>query len=182
MGELAFKNQNSRTTDIDISDLGKPDTFRYNILTMVINEEYDRAIKLLKDFIASDSPYPNFRMRIERYATHAIDLIYAIRTKRNFPGLSALTRTKQQELKDKFKEHFSELRFMMKKIEDCCEELRLNDVRSTHIVVRSFILALTVVFVCGLSIDLFNGLGDTVHLVTDEYLDKAFSFLYNKLL
>src|SRR3989344_1761904 len=177
MGEVALKIQ-SKANDIDVSDLGKPDTLRYNILTMVINEEYDRAIKTLKEFIESDSEYPNFRMRIERYSLHAIDLIYGIRTKRNFPGLSALTRTKQQELTDKFKEHFTELRFMMKKIEECLEELRITDIRSTRMVVKSFWYSLVVIFAAGFFIEVIRGLGYTAEVVFNDYMEKMLNLLY----
>lgn len=180
MGEEALKIQ-SKANDIDVTDLGKPDTLRYNVLTMVINEEYDRAIKTLKEFIESDSEYPNFRMRIERYSLHAIDLIYGIRTKRNFPGLSALTRTKQQELTDKFKEHFTELRFMMKKIEECLEELRITDIRSTRMVIRSFWYSLVVVFATGFFIEVIRGLGYTAEVVFNDYLEKMLNVLYDKL-
>ncbi|MEQ1723850.1 MAG: hypothetical protein ABL930_11790 [Pseudobdellovibrio sp.] len=180
MGQAALKQTVNKSNDIDVSDLGRPDTLRYNILTMVINEEYDRAIRALKEFIETDSDYPNFRMRIERYSMHSIDLIYAIRTKRNFPGLSALTRTKQQELKDKFREHFKELRFIMKKIEDCLEELRLNDVRSTNIVVKSFWFSLLVVFASGFFLEVIRGLGYTVEIVFNEFLEKGFNLLFDK--
>lgn len=179
MGAPALKS--SRTHDIDASDLGRPDTFRYNVLTCVINEEYERAIRILKDFLDGGSDYPNFRARIERYIMHSIDLIYAIRTKRNFPGISSLTRTKQQELKDRFREHFKELTFMMRKVEDSMEELRLNDVRSTSMVVRSFLLALVVVFVAGLGLELMHGLGHTIEIVFSDYVDKVFGFLVDKL-
>ncbi len=180
MGDPALKTQ-SKVNDIDASDLGRPDTLRYNILTLVINEEYDRAIKTLKEFLESDSEYPNFKLKVERYLLHSIDLIYAIRTKRNFPGISSLTRTKQQELKDKFKEHFKELRFMMKKIEDCIEELRLNDVRSTHIVIKAFWLSVVVVFVAGLSFEIVNGMGHSFEIVLNDYVETAIQFLFNKL-
>jgi hypothetical protein len=181
MADAALKTQ-SKVNDIDASDLGRPDTLRYNILTFVINEEYDRAIKTLKEFLESDSEYPNFKIKVERYLLHSIDLIYAIRTKRNFPGISSLTRTKQQELRDKFKEHFKELRFMMKKIEDCLEELRLNDVRSTHLVIKAFWLSVVVVFVAGLSFELINGLGHSFEVVFNDYLESAMQFLFNKFL
>ena len=130
-----------RENDLDLSDLGRPDTLRCNLLSFVINEEYERAIKTLKDFLASESDYPNFKNKIERYSLHAIDLIYAIRTKRNFPGINALTRTKQQELKEKFREHFNELKSILRKIENCMEELRLNDVKSTRILVNALAAA-----------------------------------------
>lgn len=180
MADPALKQQ-GKVTDIDISDLGRPDTLRYNILTLVINEEYDRAIKTLKEFLESDSEYPNFKLKVERYLLHSIDLIYAIRTKRNFPGISSLTRTKQQELKDKFREHFKELRFMMKKIEDCMEELRLNDVRSTHIVIKAFWLSVVVVFVAGISFEVINGMGHSFEIVFNDYIETSIQFLFNKL-
>ncbi len=181
MSNAALKIQ-SKTNDIDISDLGKPDTLRYNVLTMVVNEEYDRAINTLKDFINSESEYPNFRARVEKYTMHSIDLIHAIRTKRNFPGLASLTRTKQQELRDKFKEHFSELRFVMRKIEECLEELRVRDARSTNLVVKSFWFSLVVIFVTGFFIEVVRGLGYTAEIVFNDYLDKIFDFLFNKFI
>ena len=180
MSESVFKKQ-AKTNDIDVTDLGRPDTLRYNVLTFVINEEYDRAIKTLKGFIDSESEYPNFKIKIERYLLNSIDLINAIRTKRNFTGISSLTRAKQQELRDKFKEHFKELRFMMKKIEDCMEELRLNDVKSTQIVIRAFWLSLVVVFVAGLSIEVVNSMGHSFEIVINDYLDAGFQFLFDKI-
>lgn len=178
---MGAASKTSRSLDMDVADLGRPDTMRYNVLTMVINEDYDRAIKMLKEFLEGGSEYPNFRLRVERYVTHSIDLIYAIRTKRNFPGINSLTRTKQQELKDRFREHFKELKFMMHKVEDCMEELRLTDVRSTSMVVRSFWLALVVVFVAGVGLDFMQGLGNTIEIVSSDYIDKMFTFFVDKL-
>ena len=168
-------------SDIEANDLGRPDTLRYNILTFVINEEYDRAIKTLKEFIERDSEYPSFRLKIERYSLHSIDLIYAIRTKRNFPGLSGLTRTKQQELRDKFQEHFNELRVIMKKIENCIEELRLDDVKSTKIVVRSIWLSIVTLFVAGLFIDFFQNSVDVFSMLIDERFATVVNFVINKI-
>ncbi len=181
MSNAAVKIQ-SKSNDIDIADFGRPDTMRYNILTMVVNEEYERAITTLKEFIETDSDYPNFRIRIEKYSLHSIDLIHAIRTKRNFPGLTALTRSKQQELRDKFKEHFSELRFMMRKIEESMEELRIKDVRSTNMVIKSFWFSIVVVFVAGFFLEVIRGLGHTSEVVFNVYLDKLMSILFNKFL
>ena len=180
MGEPALKQQ-SKVNDIDATDLGRPGTLRYNTLTLVINEEYDRAIKTLKDFLESDSEYPNFKVKVERYLLHSIDLIYAIRAKRNFPGVTSLTRTKQQELREKFNEHFKELRFMMKKIEECMEELRLSDARSTGIVVKSLWFSLVVVFVAGFFIEIANGMGHSFEVVFNDYLEELINFVFNKI-
>ncbi len=181
MGELEKTTYQSRPSDLDVSDLGRPDTLRYNILSLVINEEYERAIKTLKDFINSDSKYANFIVKIERYSLHGIDLIHAIRTKRNFPGINALTRTKQQELKEKFKEHFSELKSTLKKIENCLEELRLTDVKSTRILVQAVWLSTLTIFVSAIVIEIYDGLGRAALIVVEESVANILNWLYKFL-
>ncbi len=182
MGEVAeVSSYLRRENDLDLSDLGRPDTLRYNILSFVINDEYERAIKGLKDFMISESDYPNFKNKIERYTLHAIDLIYAIRTKRNFPGINALTRTKQQELKEKFREHFNELKVILRKIENCLEEMRLNDVKSTRILVNSLWLSVFTLFVAGIIVELVQGLGQTAAIVFDYNLDILLNWIFNKI-
>ncbi len=182
MGEVAESaSYTRRENDLDVSDLGRPDTLRYNILTYVINEEYERAIKTFKEFMKSESDYPNFKTKIERYSLHAIDLIYAIRTKRNFPGINALTRTKQQELKEKFREHFKELKSILRKIENCMEELRLNDVKSTRILVNSLWMATVTLFIAGLFIEIISGLGKTAYIVANLMIDNMLDWLFLKI-
>ncbi len=176
----ALKNDERKSpNDLDISDLGRPDTLRYNILTLVINEEYDRAIQYLKDFLNKESPYASFKQKTERYVQYSIDLIFAIRTKRNFPGLTSLTRTKQNELKEKFKEQFQELKFIIKKIENCEEELRLNDIKSTRLVVKAVWLSFVLVSASALVVELFWGLGVTISAVFDEYLTAVLNWFYH---
>ncbi len=178
MSAALKKIEKKSPQDLDISDLGRPDTLRYNILTFVINEEYDRAIAYLKDYLDKESVYATFKSKIERYIQHSIDLIFAIRTKRNFPGLNLLTRTKQHELKEKFKEHFQELKFVIKKIEKCEDDLRLNDIKSTQIVVKSIWFSLALVSVSAFIVELFLGLGATAVVVFDEYTSLTLDWLY----
>ncbi len=181
MAAALKKDERKSPQDLDLSDLGRPDTLRYNILTFVINEEYDRAIQYLKDFLNKESPYASFQQKTERYIQHSIDLIFAIRTKRNFPGLTSLTRTKQHELKEKFKEHFQELKFVIKKIEKAEEELRLNDVKSTQIVVKAIWCSVALVAISAFVIELFWGLGLTISIVFDEYISIALDWFYRSI-
>jgi hypothetical protein len=168
-----------RPMELDISDLGRPDTLRYNVLTCVINEEYERALKTLTDFINSDSEYPDFKDKNERYISHATDLIYAIRTKRNFPGINALTRTKQQELRDKFKEHFKELKTILRKIENCLEELRLADAKTTRIFIKAIWLSTFVLFVSGIFIEFYQGMGVTTVVVIEDLMEKGLNWFFS---
>jgi hypothetical protein len=71
---------------------------------------------------------------------------------------------------------------MMKKIEDCLEELRLNDVRSTHLVIKAFWLSVVVVFVAGLSFEIINGMGHSFEVVFNDFIEKSMQFLFNKIL
>ena len=59
-GMAALPLRDRRTlNDLDITDLGSPDTVRFNVLTFVVNEEYERAVHYLKDYLERDSDYPN---------------------------------------------------------------------------------------------------------------------------
>ncbi len=142
---------------LDKSDMGPSGSLKYNILTLVLSEKYDPAIKELRDFLAEESPYPDYYKRIKPQVSYCIDLIYAIRAKRNFPGFNSLTRSKQQELREKFKEHFEELKRAQKKIENILIDLRIGDSRSTIMVIWSLWHAIVAVFALGVILDLTRG-------------------------
>ncbi len=168
-------------SELDISDLGAPDTVRYNVLTLVINEEYDRAIKYLKDYAQLDSAYPNFKDKIERYIRHAIDLVFAIRNKRNFPGMSLLTRSKQNEMRERVREHFQELKMVMRKVEASQEELRIIDIKSTTILVKALWFSVVIVFVSSIIIEVVQGVGHSFVEVTSDYVDVFTEIVFNYL-
>ena len=178
LGMGAANDTKQRSSELDMNDLGHINSLRFNVLTTIINEEYDVSIQRLKDFVNQDSDYPNFKLRVERYIQHSIDLIFAIKTKRNFPGFNSLTRSKQQELKEKVKEHFQELKGVLKKIEKCMEELRLNDIRSTHIVVHSLWLSLAAVFISGILLDIFQDVGSNAYVVFDEKSAQLLEYFF----
>lgn len=162
---------------IDSSDLGRPDSLRYNILTWVLDERYDRAIEELKDFLEKPSEYPNFKPRITRFVNHSIDLIYAIKAKRSFPGINSLTRAKQQELREKFKEHFRELEYVLKTVEKIHGDLRVQDVRSTIYVVRALWIATVSLIVLAFGLEIVHGLAKTTVVVFDDSFGQFANWL-----
>lgn len=161
---------------VDRSDFGSSDSLRYIVLTWVLDENYDRAIQKIKDFMNEKSEYPDFKKKISRYISHSIDLIYAIRAKRSFPGISSLTRAKQQELRDKFKDHFQELKYSLKKVEKIKTDLRVEDARSTIYIVKALVLAVASLTVFAFIMEINNGLARTSHIVFGEILDKITDF------
>jgi hypothetical protein len=166
---------------IDRSDLGRPDSLRFNILTWVLDERYDRAIEELKDFLDKPSEYPNFKPRITRFVNHSIDLIYAIKAKRSFPGINSLTRAKQQELREKFKEHFRELEYVLKTVEKIHGDLRVQDVRSTIYVVRALWIATVAVIVLAFGLEIIHGLAKTSIVVFDDSFGQFANWLAEKI-
>jgi hypothetical protein len=162
----------------DATDLGRADSLRYNILTWVLDEQYDRAITELKDFLERPSDFPNFNKRVTRYAHHSVDLIYAIKAKRNFPGINSLTRAKQQELREKFKEHFKELQYILMRVEKVETDLRISDVRSTIYVVRAlWIAGISIVFLA-FALEILRGLAQTGFVVFDESITQFTNWLF----
>lgn len=160
-------------------DFGKADSLRYNILSWVLDEKYDKSINEMRRFIETPSEYPNFRGKAERFVNHAIDLIYAIKAKRNFPGIASLTRAKQQELREKFKEHFRELQFTMKKIEKIQVDLRIEDARSTIYVIRALCLAALGIATLAFILEIINGLALTGHVVITDLVDRGTNWLFS---
>ena len=160
-------------------DLGTPDSFRYKVLTFVLEEKYDLVLAELKLYLDADSVYPNFKERVIRFVNHASDLIYAIKAKRNFPGLNFLTRSKQQELREKYLQHFRELQITLKRIEKAETDLRLNDVKSTIYVIRTVWLSAFCIAVLAFALEIFRGLAWTSLVVFDEAYAKSIDYLFN---
>lgn len=166
MGVPALKPKSS--LQVERKDMGRADSFRYNILTHVADENYDRAIHDLKNFMSRETEFLKAKIRSERFVLHCIDLVNAIRAKRRFPGMNSLTIAKQQELNDRFREHFNELQYILKKIEKIEHEVRLEDVRSTVWVVKALAGAIGVVLALGFLIDVNAGLLRTTIFVIDD--------------
>lgn len=164
-------------TGIDRADLGRHETLRYKVLTAVLDERYDTAIQELKEFLEGDSDYPDFRSRHIRYVNHGTDLIYAIKAKRSFPGISSLTRAKQQELREKFKEHLRELQYILKKIEKNQADLRIQDARSTIYVVRALWYSVFSISVLGFFLEVVQGLASTTYVVVNDVLTNFSDWL-----
>jgi hypothetical protein len=159
-------------------DMGKADTIRYNVVNYIVEEKYDKAIKLLNYFIDRESEYPNFKTRLHRYVKHCIDLINAMKAKKNFPGMNSLTRSKQQELQDRVIGHFNELQHILKKIEDVQRDLKIQDVKSTIWVIRVSILAVAIIVACGFLVDVIKGgVGETALMVLDDGYTQIFLYI-----
>lgn len=160
-------------------DQGRMDSVRASILGAIVGERYDGAKAELTDYVEMRTNFPEFQFRANRYVQHCCDLIQAIQTKRNFPGLAALSLAKQQEIHEKVLEHFEELKQNLKHLERVEREFRLSDVRSTVWVLRTASQVVGAILAVAFLLDLKSGMFSSAIKVVDSTMDIASTWVVN---
>ncbi len=163
---------------IDAKDLGKADSLRYNVMSFLREENYDRAVYVIEQFLAKDSDFPNFRQRVLRYLEHSMTLVRAVEMKRNFPGVNRLTAAKQQDLKLKIKQHIDELVYCLKKVEQVEAHLRLEDIRSTVLVVRAIVVSTFLLAAIAFIVEMSRGMLWNAIVVVDDVFQELSQWIY----
>jgi hypothetical protein len=177
MGEIKIESKTNTINSPDVS----PDDLKRNVLVMVTDGKYDEAIATLNHFLMVKSDYPNFKQKTERFIGHSIDLINAIRAKKNFPGFSMLTRSKQQEIGDKIADHYNELQFSLSRIGVILQQIKREDVRSTLWLFRALVYAGWLLMIVALIAEVSGGLYRVGTLVIDDFVDKFLTWLFGIL-
>ena len=148
------------------------------VLNKVVTANYEMARKDLVSYIEHQGEKLNLTKRAKPYADHCEDIIFAIEAKRNFPGLSSLSKSKQQEISDRVLEHFEELKAYLGKIERVENEIKMNDVRSTVWVVQSLCFSVAIVLAVLFFKTDFASILDSLNRVADvmarQYYDTLF--------
>lgn len=160
------------------SPSGSIDNLRNTVVGYVVAGNYEVGVSEIHRYIEMNSQYPTFKSRTARYVEHCLEIVEAIRMKREFPGMSSLSLSKQQELFEKVKDHFDELKEFLKKIEYIDREMRLDDMKSTVWTVRMVFIVLTVIFFVGFGLDLVNGVGLSISIVFDDIADKVLNLVF----
>ena len=88
-----------------------------------------------------------------------------------------MTRAKQQELRDRFKDHFKELVYMLKKIEKIEKDLMIEDARSTIYVIRAFWFSVISLVLTWFLVEFFRGLAITGFVVITDYSEKIMDYV-----
>jgi hypothetical protein len=158
---------------------GRIGSVRASVLGLVVAESYDQAREHLGAYIEHKEAYPGFQQRAERYKQHCCELIQAIQTKRNFPGLASLSLAKQQEIHEKVLQHFEELKQNLKQIEKVEREHKVNDLRSTVWVLRAVCQVVAGLLVVTFIMDLQTGLFSSFFQVLNAALDDASTWVVN---
>lgn len=160
---------------------GRIDSLRAAVMGAVVSESYDRAKDDLRYYVAHKKSFPIFQERVERYVQHCCELIAAIETKRNFPGLATLSLAKQQEIHERVLQHFEELKQNLKQIEKVEREYKLADLRSTVWVVRSASYVVMGIVGVAFFLDMQAGLLSSIFHVVNVAVDNASSWIIDAI-
>lgn len=163
---------NERILDVSRDELGKADTLRYNVNYRVLEENYEGAISELENYIKRDFDLPGYVEKIKPYINHCIDLVNAIRAKKGFSKNVSLTRSKQQELHDTIKNHYEELQYAFRKIEQIRHQLQLDDMRSTVWILKAIVYSVMAVVLVVFLKEVIDGAASNFSVVVSDWIDR----------
>jgi hypothetical protein len=159
-------------------EAGRTMSLRRVCLRMVVDGNYKEASEIIDVYLQQRKVYPSLFARVEPHAVHAKELINAVRAKRNFPNLSSLSISKQQEILDNAVAHFDELRVTLKNVERMVKDEAVKDIRSSVYVVRTSVYALAAVMATALTVELTQGgLGMLMWTVFSQFADDTYVYL-----
>lgn len=168
-----LKQDQQKAKQISVDDL------RTTVLDAVSGEQFDHAITELEVYLNQPSEYPQFRQKMERLVSHAIDLVNAIRAKKKFPGMTSLTRSKQKELAERTSDHFNELNSTFGKIERTINQLKREDIRSTVWILRAIVYSGGLLALIGFLKEVTGGLWGVFETVMERLLDGTIDWILN---
>lgn len=156
---------------------GRMDGLRQVVLKSVVMGDFERANLSLDNYITYKEPYPDFHPRVKEMVRHSRELINAIRSKRNLPGLSQLTMAKQKEIMDHVVNHFNELKYTLKAIEKVAKDVALSDIRSTVWFIRTFSYCVLAIVVTYFLVTFTRDIGGPFWVVFNDLAGMVFESL-----
>ena len=173
--------QESLNRQLQQMDMGKQNSLRRTVLKMVATGSYDAACDTLDSYIQYKRQYPDLIHRVSTHLNHCKELVHAIRSKRNFPGLSSLSMSKQKEILDYAVGHFEELKHTLKTIEAAVRDEAIKDYRSTTWVLRTLTYTVVAVVCVAFLLEFTSSLGASMWVVFDSLTESAYGVLSTKI-
>lgn len=173
----ALQLQSQLQSELMSREAGKAESLRRIVLRLVASGNYDNAVEVVEMYVKSKNEYPAIGIRSEAHSRHVKELIHAIRTKRNFPNLSQLPMSKQQEIIDYAVSHFEELKMTLKTIEQIVRDEMVKDIRSTIWVVRTSVYVVIIVFATMFITEFTDSLAKPLWSVFSDLVERCFKFI-----
>lgn len=164
-----------------LSECGSPSSLTYSVASMVVAGSYTHAIKEMEMYVSLKSEYPDFIKFSERLIEQCTGLIGEIEEKRNTPGKENMTMAKIQVINDSVMKIFDRLEHLLNKIEKIEYNQRMNDLRSTLIVVRTLSWCVLSIVILAFILEVYNGLATTTGSVADDMITEAVDWTFTKV-
>ncbi len=160
-------------------DLGRKGDLLRKVISHTVAYNYELAAREINDFIESRHKFPEYIARVERYRNDAEDLILSIKAKRDMGKQVKLSNSKSQELRERIFFSFRELRRVLQKMEHLDREVRINDVRSTTLVVKVGFLGVFAIFCTVFTVEFFAGPVYSLDYVAQDVIDRTVNFIFD---
>jgi len=157
--------------------IARSGVFVAETLQAIIQARYEAAIQDLKAYQADKFYYPGFNDRTHRFFSHAIDLINAIKAKKNFPKMNQLPPSKRQELNNHLIGHFKDLKISLRRIVSIEQELRVKDSRSTIWVIQALFISGFSILLLAVVMEAFQ----TLRAPSEIFIEDVVKWLYKVL-
>lgn len=116
------------------------------VLVHVVKGDYHLAQRALEWHQQSMHEYETFLKRSEKYFAFCHETIQAIKVKKEIIEAIKIRNSKAHELGEKVNRHFKDLKQTLSKIQQVEREIKLEDIRSTLIVVKASCYIVLTVF------------------------------------
>jgi hypothetical protein len=156
---------------------GRLDGLRYTILSLVVEGRYDTAIAEINFYANSEQKLQVFRTKAQRYLNHSEELIRAVESKIKFCQTRTITRSQKHQLYVMVMKHFHELTDSLKKIERIENDIRVNDLKSTVWVLKSFVMCTGFVIMFGMVREALMTMYDPFMVVINDSVEFIFRLL-----
>ncbi len=150
------------------------DSFTQAIIAITARHNFDRAKKELAYYEKEKAKIPGFTERTQHYFNHSRNLIDAIAAHKNIPNFELLRTAKKKALREQVILYLKNLQETLIRIERVDNDLKVQDVRSTVWVVRTFgFCFITIIFAISLK-DAVNILKYPLDVIVDAVVNYIF--------
>lgn len=172
-----IKSQEDLESKLSESISGRLDGLRYTILSLVVDGRYDLAIAEISFYANSDQKLQVFKVKAQRYLNHCEELIRAVESKIKFCQTRTITRSQKHQLYMMVMKHFHELTDSLKKIERIENDIRVNDLKSTVWVLKSFIMCIGVIIMVAMIKEAYISMQLPFLIVVNDSVESIFRML-----
>lgn len=147
---------------------------QYSVLENIAQGKYDDGAKILLEYRKKKSTYPTYENRTGRLFEHCNELIEAIRAKKTFPNLQSLAQSKQEEIHQKARENWEDLRVSLRRLRSIENDLAVQDSRSSVWVIRALMFSTFMILGTYVMKETFRSFGMSADIFLDSIVKSFF--------